>query len=130
MQDRNQKPGQGERGGRVLEAPPGHSLAAHRVHGWCSHCRGHDAIEETCAWRVWEGERQARREAAMEAQEARPGINAAATPNQRCPGCGDLALTVVTVRVLTDTGPRVAGGWAYCTACDATPHPVMEDGRA
>ncbi|MGX1301346.1 hypothetical protein RKD35_002834 [Streptomyces albogriseolus] len=39
--------------GRPLEvkAPPGHSLVAHQVHGWCSKCPGIELWEELYAWR-------------------------------------------------------------------------------
>lgn len=39
--------------GRPLEstAPPGHSLIAHQVHGWCSACPGVELWEEVHAWR-------------------------------------------------------------------------------
>lgn len=33
-------------------APLGHSVSAHRVYGWCSHCRGHGPGEELVAWRL------------------------------------------------------------------------------
>lgn len=32
-------------------APPGHSRAGHRVHGWCSLCPGREVWEELAAWR-------------------------------------------------------------------------------
>lgn len=109
------------------EAPPGHSRSAHRVHGRCAHCKGYSAADEAVAWRVWAAELQARQDAAAEAGGERPGITASADPARRCPQCRELMLTVVRVRVLTDTGPRVAGGWAYCFGCDATPHPLMAE---
>lgn len=109
----------------VPKAPPGHSAAAHRVHGWCFTCKDRTPGDEALAWRGWAAERQALREASAEAGQGQPHITAGADPARRCPECGELLLTVVTVRVLTDSGPRVAGGWAYCSGCDATPHPVM-----
>lgn len=33
-------------------APPGHSRAGHRVHGWCSRCPGREVWEELLAWRT------------------------------------------------------------------------------
>jgi hypothetical protein len=33
--------------------PLGHSLSAHHVHGWCSHCPGRTPAEELGAWQVW-----------------------------------------------------------------------------
>ncbi|MFD3612375.1 hypothetical protein ACFWXA_30775 [Streptomyces atroolivaceus] len=40
-------------------APLGHSVSAHRVHGWCSHCRDHGLAEEVAAWRMDETDRHA-----------------------------------------------------------------------
>ncbi|MDK0525070.1 hypothetical protein [Streptomyces sp. ML-6] len=34
------------------EIPLGHSIPAHRVHGWCSHCPGRSLAEEVAAWQV------------------------------------------------------------------------------
>ncbi|MTE20289.1 hypothetical protein F0L17_14460 [Streptomyces sp. TRM43335] len=36
---------------------PGHSTAAHRAHGWCSHCPGRTVEEEVIAWRSEENDR-------------------------------------------------------------------------
>jgi hypothetical protein len=33
--------------------PLGHSISAHRIHGWCSCCAGHSLAEEVCAWQAW-----------------------------------------------------------------------------
>jgi hypothetical protein len=33
-------------------APPSHSRAGHRVHGWCSRCPGREVWEELLAWRT------------------------------------------------------------------------------
>ena len=107
---------------RGNEAPLGHSIAAHRAFGWCSHCKEHGVAEEVGAWRVREHRLQEAQEQAVPSH----GIELAAAEPAPCPECGERLLNVVTVRVLTDTGPRLAGGWAYCTSCDATPHPVME----
>ncbi|MFD9903913.1 hypothetical protein [Streptomyces sp. NPDC059063] len=40
----------------VHVAPPGHSRAGHRVHGWCSRCPGREVWEELLAWRLRENE--------------------------------------------------------------------------
>lgn len=32
--------------------PLGHSIPAHSVHGWCSHCPGRSLAEEVAAWQV------------------------------------------------------------------------------
>jgi hypothetical protein len=32
--------------------PLGHSIPAHRVHGWCSHCPDRSVAEEVAAWQV------------------------------------------------------------------------------
>ncbi|MEU4228289.1 hypothetical protein AB0F17_28680 [Nonomuraea sp. NPDC026600] len=44
-------PGDGLREG----VPLGHSVAAHVIHGWCSHCGGpgRSVAHEVEAWRVW-----------------------------------------------------------------------------
>lgn len=36
---------------KLHTAPPGHSRAGHRVHGWCSMCPGRELWEELLAWR-------------------------------------------------------------------------------
>ncbi|MET7720671.1 hypothetical protein [Streptomyces mirabilis] len=110
-------------------APWGHSAAAHRVHGWCADCKGHDMAEEAVAWRVRENRRHEAEQAALAASEARPNtVDLQATHDHLCPKCGQEALTLVTVRLWPVQGEqRTAGGWAHCTACDATPHPTMED---
>jgi hypothetical protein len=107
------------------EAPLGHSIAAHRVFGWCSHCKEHGVAEEVGAWRIREHRLLEEQDQAARSH----GTNATADGPVLCPECGERLLTVITVRVLTSAGPRVAGGWAYCTGCDATPHPVMEESR-
>lgn len=38
----------------VRQAPPGHSLIAHQVHGWCSKCPDVEVWEELHAWRQHE----------------------------------------------------------------------------
>ncbi|MGW3736659.1 hypothetical protein [Streptomyces sp. NPDC005148] len=43
--------------------PLGHSIPAHRVHGWCSHCPGRSLAEEVAAWQVDAEERHAAEEA-------------------------------------------------------------------
>ncbi|MER7842199.1 hypothetical protein ABTY98_41550 [Streptomyces sp. NPDC096040] len=34
-----------------VKAPPGHSITAHQVHGWCAACSGVELWEELHAWR-------------------------------------------------------------------------------
>lgn len=111
--------------GRALR---GHSAAAHRVHGWCATCPGRDAAQETVAWRVKETRRhEATQGAAFAAEARRHTVDLAATHDHPCPACGQEALTLVTVSLYPTRGEqRTAGGWAYCTACDATPHPLWE----
>lgn len=123
MPDRDDPPEERPQGGGA--APLGHSIAAHRVFGWCSHCKEHGVAEEVGAWRIREHRLQEEQDQAARGH----GTNASVAAPVECPECGELLLTVVTVRVLTAAGPRVAGGWAYCTGCDATPHPVMEVSR-
>ncbi|MFF4900448.1 hypothetical protein [Streptomyces sp. NPDC001068] len=107
----------------------GHSSAAHRVHGWCADCTGRDVAQEAVAWRVRENRRHDAEQTALAASAARRNtVDMQATHDHPCPACGREALTLVTVRLHTDSGEqRHAGGWAHCTACDATPHPTMED---
>lgn len=107
----------------------GHSAAAHRVHGWCADCPGKDHAQEALAWRVRENRRNDAEQAALAASRAnRNTVELAATHGHLCPVCGQEALTLVTVRLSTASGgQRTAGGWAHCTACDATPHPTLED---
>lgn len=51
---------------RGNDAPLGHSSAAHRAFGWCSHCKDHGLAEEVGAWRI-------REQRLQEAQEASRG---------------------------------------------------------
>ncbi|HLL37261.1 MAG TPA: hypothetical protein VK545_25985 [Streptomyces sp.] len=102
------------------QAPPGHSIAAHRAHGWCSHCPGRTPAEEVIAWRARENEQHG-----VARHGFGPGLTATASYDQRCADCGKDTLLIV--RVQADVhGLRTAGGWALCHACGATPHPVME----
>ncbi|MFJ2205944.1 hypothetical protein [Streptomyces microflavus] len=41
----------------VHDAPPGHSIAAHRALGFCSACPGREFWEELLAWRTRDNER-------------------------------------------------------------------------
>ncbi|WP_327594689.1 hypothetical protein [Streptomyces chartreusis] len=118
-------------GTRTDPALWGHSSAAHRVHGWCADCPGRDAAQEAVEWRVRENRRHEAAQAAVAASETRRNtVDLQATHDHLCPVCGQEALTVVTVRLWPIAGEqRKAGGWAHCTACDATPHPTLEDPR-
>lgn len=118
---------------RKTDPPPwGRSTAAHRVHGWCALCDGRGYAKEATAWRVRENRRHEAEQATLAASEAaaearRNTVDLAATHDHLCPECGQEALTVVTVRLWPISGEqRLAGGWAHCTACDATPHPTLE----
>lgn len=51
-------------------APPGHSRAGHRVHGWCSLCPGREVWEELQAWRARDNK----------ATDGTPGVPDRATP--------------------------------------------------
>lgn len=109
--------------------PWGHSVAAHRVLGWCSHCPGHGPAEEVVAWRARENKRHEAEQAALavSAANTNPVIDLAATYERPCRGCGRETLTAVTVTLVGDGPRRVVGGWAYCTECDATPYQAMDD---
>jgi hypothetical protein len=103
--------------------PPGHSRAAHRVHGWCGDCRGHTALEEVIAWRVRENEVHERVERARGEAGLVPAITVTAADPTECPECGNPALSVVTVFApRRDGGQAQAGGWALCSSCYATPY--------
>ncbi|MEU0947652.1 hypothetical protein ABZ379_33870 [Streptomyces canus] len=113
-------------------APWGHSAAAHRAFGWCADCNPviqEGVGEELVAWRTRENRRHEAYQAALAASRSNPPtVDLAATHDHLCPACGQEALTLVTVRLTTDSGEqRKAGGWAHCTACDATPHPTLEE---
>ncbi|MFC8332739.1 hypothetical protein [Streptomyces olivaceus] len=105
-------------------APPGHSISAHRAHGWCTVCPGRTAGEEVMAWRALATAQHAT-EGAVAAHADR--FDAEVSEWTRCPKCGqDEALGVITVTARTDNGPRKAGGWSFCLSCQATPHLLLE----
>ncbi|MFJ6565506.1 hypothetical protein ACIQMV_37830 [Streptomyces sp. NPDC091412] len=105
------------------QAPLGHSVASHRVHGWCSHCTDHYPVEEMVAWRHHENDRY---EVAKHTVTPAPETGVTVAHERPCPECGREALMVVTAQVRDDDGPRPAGGWAVCLHCDALPHPRWE----
>ncbi|MFJ2205945.1 hypothetical protein [Streptomyces microflavus] len=47
----------------------------------------------------------------------------------RCSACDEEALNIITVSITSGEGQRPIGGWAFCLACRATPHPTMEADR-
>ncbi|MFJ3249079.1 hypothetical protein [Streptomyces sp. NPDC086782] len=112
-------------------APLGHSVAAHRVHGWCSRCPERTSDEELIAWRTHERRRHMLEQQDAQAESPYPHTHVEAIDDRPCPDCGRETLIVVTVHVSTDAGPRPAGGWAVCRnpGCQATPHPVLEAPR-
>lgn len=105
-------------GPRVEEsAPPGHSVAGHRVFGWCALCPGRSRAKELTAWRAHDQERHA-----VETFAAAARLIATVTNYRTCPVCdGEEALTVVTVNLRTLKGTKRAGCWAYCLECEAVP---------
>ena len=104
-------------------APLGHSRAAHRVFGWCAHCRDYGPAQEVAAWRLREQDLHDR----QEARPPGPHFQAVAEDTRECGDCGQAELDVVTVHAVGEDGAeRPAGGWAVCGACGATPHPTME----
>lgn len=106
-------------------APLGHSRSAHRVFGWCAHCRDYGPYQEVAAWRLRESD-LCDRYAAIRGDTG-PYLQSEAHDYQRCGECGQDLLTVVTMRAVAGDGTsRPAGGWAICQGCGATPHPTME----
>lgn len=102
-------------------APWGHSTAAHRAFGWCSHCPGHDPAEEVVAWRTRDNREHQARTSTLVATSEDNRIDLRAVPERPCPACGREELTVVTVTLVEGPTRRDAGGWAYCTACGHVP---------
>ncbi|MFC7791405.1 hypothetical protein [Streptomyces cinereoruber] len=101
-------------------APPGHSIPAHRVHGWCAYCRGRTLAEEVIAWRSDAQERHVTETESAQYIET-------TTAWEACPECGhDDTLSTVTVMARAKSGWKPAGGWRYCINCQAVP---KEDGR-
>ncbi|MEU7323408.1 hypothetical protein ABZ682_23080 [Streptomyces griseoviridis] len=115
-------------------APLGHSISSHRVHGYCSLCRGRTVAEELAAWQIHE---QARYEAAqlgptpapdpetVDGEEGGgPFIADVNTRTVDCQGCGcsdavlDAAFTVTSRQ-----GVHEVGRFAFCFACE-TPQEV------
>lgn len=95
--------------------PLGHSTPAHRDLGWCFLCPGRSLAEEVTAWQLDAQDRHT-------AQDTDPQYLSAVTDWATCPTCEeDGVLSVVTVTVRTTTGPKRAGGWTYCIACEAAP---------
>ncbi|WP_329368744.1 hypothetical protein OG896_24590 [Streptomyces sp. NBC_00669] len=112
--------------------PPGHSIAAHRVLGWCVTCPGHTFTDEALAWRAADTRAQRLREEALQANpQAASSWISVTSEDTRCPECGEQTLTTVSVHLVQpDEGPpRHIGGWALCAGCGATPHPLWEPDR-
>lgn len=115
--------------------PLGHSIPAHRVHDWCSHCPGRSLAEEVAAWQV---DAQARHKAEKatetvtepaqdnEAPYVSPNIAASTRPNRRCADCEQTTVHVVVVTTFVGSEERPIGEWAVCSSCGTCPHPVME----
>lgn len=38
------------------DTPPGHSIAAHTILGWCAACTAYGPLDEAEAWRDWAGQ--------------------------------------------------------------------------
>ncbi|MFJ7586967.1 hypothetical protein ACIQZO_06145 [Streptomyces sp. NPDC097617] len=55
-----------------------------------------------------------------------PDITVSVEPDRRCRACGQTSVHVIAVTMRAGTEDRVIGGWAWCEACGACPHPVME----
>ncbi|MEC3995168.1 hypothetical protein VSR01_17160 [Actinacidiphila sp. DG2A-62] len=106
----------------ATDVPLGHSIPAHRVHGWCSHCPQRSLAEEVAAWQIDAEERH------ME-EEGGEGPFAVAVDWQKCPDCGDPhSLSVVQVTVRTTTGIKRAGGWVFCLNCESVPQEAAHAG--
>lgn len=59
-----------------------------------------------------------------------PHITASTKPDRRCQDCGESTVHVVAVTTLVVTAhggseERTIGGWAVCSTCGASPHPVL-----
>ncbi|MGX1514025.1 hypothetical protein [Streptomyces collinus] len=104
-------------------APWGHSTAAHRELGWCSHCPGRGPAEEVIAWRTRANREHAARETDLlvAAAAKHGGITATAQSELPCPACRTEALVIITVTLTEGRTRRQVGGWAYCEACDTVP---------
>lgn len=101
--------------------PLGHSIPAHRVHGWCSHCPDRSLAEEVAAWQL---DAQARH-----MEDDAPGPLTSSVNWQPCPTCGEAeSLSVVGFTLDTSTGPKRAGGWRFCVNCEAIPQEVTHAG--
>jgi len=66
------------------QAPLGHSVASHGVHGSCSKCPGSSVESELVAWRTRE---RARYEVARQAVAPSPEIDTAVAYERPCPAC-------------------------------------------
>ncbi|MDX3345898.1 hypothetical protein PV387_03465 [Streptomyces sp. ME02-6987-2C] len=114
----------------VWTAPLGHSTSSHRVHGYCSLCRGRTIAEELIAWQVHE---QARYEAAQAASASAPDCQTADDPDDvpmplvgdvstrtySCPTCGgEDAVLEATFLVTTKAAVHQVGRFAFCFACE------------
>ncbi|GAA2948272.1 hypothetical protein ACFPN0_15220 [Kitasatospora cinereorecta] len=103
------------------KVPLGHSIPAHRVLGWCSHCPNRSLAEEVAAWQLDAQERH-------EADDV-PGPLSSSVGWQSCPECGEAeSLSVVEFTVRTATGLKRAGGWKFCVHCEAIPQEAAHAG--
>ncbi|RPK58199.1 hypothetical protein EES44_24340 [Streptomyces sp. ADI96-15] len=92
--------------------PLGHSIPAHRVLGWCSHCPDRSLAEEVAAWQLDAQERH-------EADQA-DGPLRSSVSWQTCTECGHAdSLSVAEVTVRAAAGPKRVGGWRFCVNCEA-----------
>ncbi|MEZ7005839.1 hypothetical protein [Streptomyces sp. AD55] len=108
-------------------SPWGHSRAAHRALGVCSHCKGYSVEEEANAWRARENRRHMdeQQRALITAAMQMRTIRAQALPIQTCQDCEGLALNVGAVTDRVHGENRTVGGWAYCLDCGSTPYPDL-----
>lgn len=106
-------------------APLGHSISAHRVHGWCSHCRGHGPFEELVAWRADANERHA----AEDPDSETPLVVDVHTMQASCPECGQSdSVLESSFTATTRGGVQKIGTLVFCLECEATPALPTKEG--
>lgn len=100
-------------------APLGHSIPSHRVHGYCSLCKGRTVAEELAAWQVHEQERHEADHGQDGEGDALPLMGDVSTRTYACPTCGsDNAVLDATFLVTTKDAVHQVGRFAFCFTCE------------